>query len=237
MTEAEWRTSVSPNEMLRLLLGGARLSVRKARLFAAACCRRRWAALTDQRSREAVEAAEDYAEGLMSGARLEAVARGAFLARANLGDPHSHAGDAAHGAVFPSLNVVYVAEKAATDAAYQGYRTGGRSKAAYRAASAAERAAQAPLLRDLFGPLPFRTLPLEGEWLSWNGGTVRRLAEAVYEQRQLPSGHLDNALLAVLADALEEAGCRDADILAHCRQEGAVHVRGCFVIDLLLGKA
>jgi hypothetical protein len=72
-------------------------------------------------------------------------------------------------------------------------------------------------------------------WLSWNGGTVRHLAQAAYEERSLPSGELDTARLAVLADALEEAGCADAAILSHLRGPGP-HVRGCWAVDLLLGK-
>jgi hypothetical protein len=72
--------------------------------------------------------------------------------------------------------------------------------------------------------------------LQWSQGLVRRLAEETYKQRQLPSGQLDHARLAVLADALEEAGCQDQDILGHLRQQGAVHVRGCHVVDWLLGK-
>jgi hypothetical protein len=66
---------------------------------------------------------------------------------------------------------------------------------------------------------------------------VQRLAEANHQERALPSGHLDNAMLAVLGDALEEAGCRDGDILSHCREPGKVHARGCWVVDLLLNKA
>jgi hypothetical protein len=62
------------------------------------------------------------------------------------------------------------------------------------------------------------------------------LANTIYEQRQLPSGHLDSHRLAVLADALEEAGCRDDEIQSHLRQQGAVHVRGCWAIDPLLNK-
>ena len=61
------------------------------------------------------------------------------------------------------------------------------------------------------------------------------MAQVIYEDRDLPSGHLDNARLAVLGDALEDAGCTDADILKHCRGSGP-HVRGCWVVDLLLGK-
>ena len=61
------------------------------------------------------------------------------------------------------------------------------------------------------------------------------LAEAAYDRRHLPSGELDPARLAVLADALEEAGCTDPDLLDHLRGPGP-HYRGCWVIDLLLGK-
>jgi hypothetical protein len=57
---------------------------------------------------------------------------------------------------------------------------------------------------------------------------VRRLAEATYENRRWED-------LPVLADALEEAGCDDADILGHCRGPGP-HTRGCWVIDCLLGR-
>jgi hypothetical protein len=66
-------------------------------------------------------------------------------------------------------------------------------------------------------------------------GVVVCLAQAAYENRQLPPGLLDNARLAVLADALEEAGCQDPVILGHLRS-GGEHVRGCFVVDALLGK-
>jgi hypothetical protein len=72
-------------------------------------------------------------------------------------------------------------------------------------------------------------------WLRWNGGTVARLAEVAYEERSLPEGTLDPARLAVLADALEDAGCIDDAILGHLRGPGA-HVRGCYVLDALLGK-
>jgi hypothetical protein len=66
-------------------------------------------------------------------------------------------------------------------------------------------------------------------------GTVRRLAQATYDERQLPSGTLDPARLAVLADALEEAGCDDPAILDHLRCVGP-HFRGCFVLDAILAK-
>jgi hypothetical protein len=99
------------------------------------------------------------------------------------------------------------------------------------AAEGAERKAQAALLRDVVGS-PFRPLTLN---TAWQAPTVLALAHAAYDNRILPDGTLDRARLAVLADALEESGCTNADILAHCRQPGE-HVRGCWVVDLLLGK-
>jgi hypothetical protein len=90
------------------------------------------------------------------------------------------------------------------------------------------------LLRCLFGN-PFRPVALDPGWLTWHDGAVVKLAQAAYEERELPAGHLDTARLAVLADALEDAGCTDATILDHLRGPG-LHVRGCWVVDTLLGK-
>jgi hypothetical protein len=92
-----------------------------------------------------------------------------------------------------------------------------------------ERRFQSDLLRDLFGPLSVREVRVDPAWLSWNGGTVKRLTEGIYDVRAFDR-------LPILADALEEAGCTNTDILSHCRQQGAFHVRGCWVIDALLGK-
>jgi hypothetical protein len=105
--------------------------------------------------------------------------------------------------------------------------------AAERAAVAVERQGQADLLRDIFGSRPFREVVLD---LAWNGGTIKRLATTAYENRSLPRGTLDNARMAVLGDALEESGCQDQEILRHCREPGAVHVRGCWLVDALLDK-
>jgi hypothetical protein len=95
-----------------------------------------------------------------------------------------------------------------------------------------ERAAQAGLLRCLFGN-PFRLVVLDAVWQT---STVVSLAQAAYEERILPSGHLDADRLAVLADALEDAGCSDAEILSHLRGPSGPHVRGCWALDILLDK-
>jgi hypothetical protein len=96
-------------------------------------------------------------------------------------------------------------------------------------------ASDADLIRDQFGN-PFRPLALSPELLSWQEETVIRLAQAAYEERILPTGTLDNTRLAILADALEEAGCADEQILGHLRG-GSSHYRGCFVVDAFLGKS
>jgi len=98
------------------------------------------------------------------------------------------------------------------------------------------RTALCALLRDLFGPLPFREVRIEPAWRAWNDGAIVRLAEAAYEHREMPSGALDNARLGILADALEESGCSDLELISHLRSPG-IHVRGCFAVDAVLGKS
>jgi hypothetical protein len=84
------------------------------------------------------------------------------------------------------------------------------------------------LLRDIFGPLLFLPVILDPAWLTWHDSLLVSMARQMYDSR-------DFSDMPVLGDALEEAGCTDADILNHCRQPGE-HVRGCWVVDLLLGK-
>jgi hypothetical protein len=90
----------------------------------------------------------------------------------------------------------------------------------------------AAVIRDLFGD-PFRPVTLSPSLLT---PTVVSLANASYEHRLLPSGHLDSARLAVLADALLDAGCDDVQPLEHLRS-GGPHYRGCFAVDAVLGKS
>lgn len=96
----------------------------------------------------------------------------------------------------------------------------------------AECAAQCHILRDIFA---FRELHIDSSVLMWNDGIVVRLAKTIYEERSLPDGMFDNASLAVLADALEEGGINDAGLLEHLRGPGP-HVRGCHVLDAILGR-
>jgi hypothetical protein len=98
------------------------------------------------------------------------------------------------------------------------------SDIAWSFARGEEAKAQAELLRDLVGN-PFRPAALDPSWLT---AAVKALAQVIYEERRF-------ADMPVLADALEEAGCTNADILAHCRS-GGEHARGCWVVDLILAK-
>jgi hypothetical protein len=86
---------------------------------------------------------------------------------------------------------------------------------------------EAEILRDVFGN-PFRPVTSNPAWLRWHDGLLVSMARQMYDSR-------DFIDMPILADALEDAGCTDADILTHCRQPGE-HVRGCWVLDLILGK-
>src|SRR5262249_31875427 len=99
------------------------------------------------------------------------------------------------------------------------------------AAHGPEDRAQASLVRCVFGN-PFRPVSLSADWLT---PAVLSLAQVAYDERSPPSGELDSQQLGVLADALEDAGCADRAILDHCRGPGT-HMRGCWVVDLLLGR-
>jgi hypothetical protein len=100
---------------------------------------------------------------------------------------------------------------------------------------AAEIRAQAGLLREIFGLLPFRRVTLAPHLLKWREGLLVRLAQAAYEHRVLPAGTLEPERLAVLADGLEEAGGPE-EVIRHLRERGAVHVRGCWAVDLFSGR-
>ena len=233
MTESEWLACTDPQQILEFVRG--RASDRKLRLFTCACCRRVWEALTDERSRSAVEAAERYADGLAGREELAAQAEAAEAPAAA-----GASARAREAVVSPVPHVTQAALAATGERAEPTMRADATIWAAWATSEAArvpdqERRHQCALLRDLFGAVPFRPIPLDPAWLTWSGGMVPRLAQAAYEQRELPAGTLDVARLAVLADALEEAGHDQVDVLGHLRGPGP-HVRGCWAVDLLLGK-
>jgi hypothetical protein len=104
-------------------------------------------------------------------------------------------------------------------------RPGHRWHQDYNAAAAEAREAQAHAVRCVLGN-PFRPVVFDP---SWQTSTAVALARQMYDSR-------DFSGMPILADALQDAGCEDAAVLAHCRGPGP-HVRGCWVVDLVLGRA
>jgi hypothetical protein len=227
MTEQEWAACNDPAPMLHHVAG--RLSDRKLRLFAVACCRQIWHLLPDERSRAAVDTAERYAEGL-AGQRERTVARTDALGAAT--------GRGSRAAWAPywtaSFNLPECIANACDAAAEAAMRTAARAAgsrteqaAAWDAALVAGARQQAQSLREIVGN-PFRAVAVAPAWLSWHGGLVGSMARQMYDEQ-------DFSDLPILADALEDAGCDAHDLLAHCRRP-AGHLRGCWALDLLLGK-
>jgi hypothetical protein len=205
---------------------------RKQRLFLAACCRRTWPLLVDERSRRAVELAERYADRAAGKAAL----RRAHEAAAAAYDKARRTADArAYCAACPAAEVSRVDFRGGFERCTYGADLATLARAARSAAPdtpaeydqdvrSSEEAAQADLLRDIFGNL-FRRVAFEP---AWRTPAVLALAQQLYQAR-------DFSALPILGDALEEAGCSDERLPGHCRASGP-HVRGCFVVDLVLAK-
>jgi hypothetical protein len=231
MNEAEWLAGSGPPSMLEFLRDKA--SERKLRLFACACCRRIWYLLKDKRSQQAVEFVEKCVDGLANSEELVVISDAAndvwndaaYGRSPFFSDAETDAADAACSTADPQ-DGMSAALHASHCAAYAASWSSSGRQIIQKQASA-EQAVQCLLLRDLFGN-PFRPVCLDPAWLSWREGAIPKLAQAVYDERAFDR-------LPILADALEDAGCDNADILNHCRQPGE-HVRGCWVVDLLLGK-
>jgi hypothetical protein len=224
MTEQEWLTAHRSEDMLSHL--GCDVARRKLRLFACASFRR------SLRFKEAaglgndVALAESYADGQAAFEELSAVPAHPFY----IWICGSH-GDVAPWAVCNSDLDEAVRVMVDGIAAAAGWDASDEYDKRYARAAEKEREAQTVLVRDIFGN-PFRPVAFDRFWVTSN---VVNLAQSIYEERQVPSGLFDNQRMGILADALEEAGCDNADILGHLRS-GGDHVRGCWAVDLLLGK-
>jgi hypothetical protein len=228
MREKTWLTCDDPRALLKQV---HRPSPRKLRLLAAACCRRVWPLLFDDRLKRAVEVSERFADGEAGPADLDAAraAARAVVQTAKQPSAERYVGGAVLAVVAresarlrsaPDHLLVAVARAAA----WHRYRPG-RPQPSDPAAADRERGPFCDLIRDIFGN-PFRTPPaIEPSWLAWGGGAAGKPGLAIYQERAFDR-------LPVLADALEEAGCSNVDILAHCRS-GGEHVRGCWVVDLV----
>ncbi|VTR91775.1 Uncharacterized protein OS=Sorangium cellulosum (strain So ce56) GN=sce5710 PE=4 SV=1 [Gemmata massiliana] len=220
MTEQEWLKCSDLAPMLKSLHGS--VSDRKLRLFACECVKRILHLLPSDLCRSAVSIAEQYADGLATVEQLRNAGGEAHYSSPQRDYPHNVVtGELARSAV----DQLTEHENDAWSAVYGAYRyaieaVGGQ----LQASNPIEEQAQCHLLRDIFGN-PFRSVIVDRSWLT---STVTALAEGIYADRAFDR-------IPILADALQDAGCDSADILGHCRGDGP-HVRGCWVIDLLLGK-
>jgi hypothetical protein len=236
-TEEEWRSCefVSP---IGQLIKHEQMGHRKPRLFTAACMRRLWHWPRLEQYHWAVEALERQADGLLTAE--EAVAIASALREVRL------ASTEVMGGMYWQMSIDY-SEEPETDPWRIAWGTteamlilAGRIVRVSAGLPddrpteehwAEEERAQCSLRRCVFGN-PFHTAAFDTKWGS---PTVRTLAIAAYDERALPAGTLDLARLVVLGDALEEAGCTEHRLLDHLR--GAeLHVRGCWGVDLVLGR-
>ena len=232
MTEKEWLKSNEPGQLLGNL--GRIQSKRKRRLFGCACCRRIWPLLPDERCRSAVVTAEQFADGEVGS---EELTRAKVEAKASSEEDRGPiytdrwAAGACYCAAFANAGDAAKAWHSATSAqqmnalTHRGGSGGRRDSAIMTEVWNQELPAQVALLRDIFGN-PFRPVSLDPAWLT---SDVLALARGIYDERAFDR-------MPILADALQDAGCDNPDVLTHCRGD-ETHVRGCWVVDLLLGKA
>ncbi|HLW68939.1 MAG TPA: hypothetical protein VKS79_26745 [Gemmataceae bacterium] len=240
MTESEWTKNDNAWEMLEFV--NSKISERKARLFGIWCCKHVGHLLTDQSSRAAIEVAERYVERLASKIELKRAKRAAETRVAELDyqfhieweswqrqgyrnrsdlDTVERQRDAARTMVeLTHRNGVVVAVRAIWSGVQSALRDRPIDSQVFR-----HNAGDA--LRDIFGS-PFHQSFVDPDWLLWRGGTVPKLAQTIYDDHRFD-------LLAILSDALQEAGCTRREILEHCSSVKP-HVRGCWLIDLLLHK-
>jgi hypothetical protein len=268
MTESEWDQASDPHRMMQHTDG--KVSDRKLRLFACACCRRIWDLIEGELQRRAVEVAERFADG--TGRVIEwekGEGNGQLLSLRNMiREPDEGAESLEREALIRELeeesnsltedayNCRY--QQISPEATAEG-TLGLRCDIPWAVADCAARlraapipywkhgfhdpipetwddglfkerredemSAQATILRDIIGN-PFRPANIDPAWL--RSGVIR-LARTIYDERAFGD-------MAGLGDALEEAGCDNDDILSHCRS-GTEHVRGCWVVDAILGKS
>lgn len=225
MTELEWERSIELPPMLEFLRD--RISARKFQLFAVACCRQHWDLFCPQPSRQMVNCAEHFADGIGTEDELKSLIDVPF-APVRL----DHSFYAARSAYFaaretagcqfstPWVNAAQAAENVL--GAVTCHR--GLYQDEYSRDPHPEGYKQIALLYDIVGN-PFRPSAFDP---SWRTSDVLGMARRVYHSR-------DPGAMPILADALQDAGCDNDIILDHCRGSGP-HCRGCWVVDLILGK-
>jgi hypothetical protein len=213
MTEVEWLAhNGDPSDLL--FFPAHRQNERKLRLFACGCVYRMWDRLRDERCRRAVQVGERLADGQADRQEQCIV----------LTDVQAAWQEASPPSLSAEEHLFVAARYTVVDSGLVSFAAANRVACSMGVAKADEQVWQSALFRDIFGN-PFRPVTADPSWLT---STVVSLAEGIYADRAFDR-------LPILADALQDAGCADEDVLDHCRGAGP-HVRGCWVVDLLLGK-
>ena len=221
MTEAEWLACVQPSQLIESV--GPTWRERRARLFAVECCRR-LPAMPDARLNGVIETAERFADGVAGDAELSTaieIANDAreWEARHDMSSWQYHAAEVVAATVaFPAEEYTAISAFIACTEAELGPGDDGTTERRLYAVFAM-------LVREVFGN-PFRPVAFEPTWRTTD---ALLLARGIYEERAC-------GRMPILADALQDAGCDSDDILNHLRDTNATHVRGCWALDLVLGK-
>ena len=237
MTEADWLTeTAAPAALLRRVAG--KVPARKLRLVACAAWHLVGHHAENPGVAEWVTTAEQFADGCVEVNEIEAAERQAAGVVTGVEWWRTNAGQAALVAAASAVIadfatgadrcVAWVVE-CATRAAPDGQK---------QAAAARTRRQVCHLIREVVGN-PFRPWAVVPDWLGGGvvqpdgrtvrvGDVARRLAEGIQADQAFDR-------LPILADALEEGGVTDPELLTHCRG-GAGHVRGCWAVDVVLGK-
>ncbi len=223
MTEDMWLSCSELSPLNAFVRHG--LSERKERLFECACCRRVLPQMSDERSCRAILVAEQYADGLATEDEREAAANAAAKACTKELKLRFPGHEDLLGMPPTLSNAAY---NAVIDMGWWGAAPAFNSPSSIIrelvASPAQEEAAQCDLWRDVVGN-PFRPITVRPNWVTQD---VVSFASKIYQERAA-------SRMVELANLLQEAGCDSDEVLSHCRGVGP-HVRGCWVIDMLLGK-
>jgi hypothetical protein len=239
MSEHDWMKSTNPGRLLSFL--HTHLSARRRRLFACACCRTARALLDDKPTWEAVLLAERFADGLATARELDDAREAVNQLYADTYERvPRHAIRATIRCSITAAKDLRQLNFTWADVALALELTSIPPDELYEASEEWEDAANNPfwetdlipgeemahLLRDIVGN-PFQRVAFDP---AWRTSDVVALARGIYDDRAFDR-------MPILADALQDAGCNNRDILNHCRNTSKLHTRGCWVVDLALGKS
>jgi hypothetical protein len=215
MQESQWAKSQDAVAMLRSI--PKQPSDRKLRLLACACCRHFQEFLTEKHFSEAIEIAESFADGKSSKAALKRARQSVQAVR------HALPANSTKNRV--EWVALWLVEVSASENAFGQVAGEIQRFVSEGLLKPREQAPAASLLRCILGN-PFQHVAMDPRWRS---SQVLSTAKSIYDEAVFDR-------LPQLAKELKNAGCRDTDILKHCRNQGP-HVRGCWVIDQLLAKS